>query len=226
MINLININKKFDNLEILKNFSISFEENKILCLFGPSGVGKTTIANIAANLIPIDSGEVTGTEKAVYSYVFQEPRLLDWYSVYENINFVLKDVYDDDKRVNIINNYINMVELNGYENYKPNALSGGMCQRVSLARAFAFPSNFLILDEPFKGLDLKLKNEMILLFKKLWNESKRTVLFITHDVNEAINLSNSIYIIKNKPVEIIEKINMEKVNKDEAKKFLELLTNL
>lgn len=226
MINLININKKFDNLEILKNFSISFEENKITCLFGPSGVGKTTIANIAASLIPIDNGEVTGTEKAVYSYVFQEPRLLDWYSVYENINFVLKDVYDDDNRVNIINNYINMVELNGYENYKPNALSGGMCQRVSLARAFAYPSNFLILDEPFKGLDLKLKNEMILLFKKLWNESKRTVLFITHDVDEAINLSNSICIIKNKPVEIIEKINMEKVNKDEAKKFLELLTNL
>lgn len=226
MIRLVNINKKFDNLEILKNFNISFEENKISCLFGPSGVGKTTIANITANLISVDSGEVTGTEKAVYSYVFQEPRLLDWYSVYDNINFVLKDVYDDDKRVNIINNYINMVELNGYENYKPNSLSGGMCQRVSLARAFAYPSTFLILDEPFKGLDLKLKNEMILLFKKLWNESKRTVLFITHDVDEAVNLSNFIYIIKNKPVEIIEKINMENINKDEAKKFLELLTNL
>jgi NitT/TauT family transport system ATP-binding protein len=220
MINLVNINKKFGDLEILKNFSISFEENKISCLFGPSGVGKTTIANIASKLILVDSGEVTGTEKAIYSYVFQEPRLLEWYSVYDNIDFVLRDVYDEEKRVNIINNYINMVELNGYENYKPNALSGGMCQRVSLARAFAYPSNFLILDEPFKGLDMKLKNEMILLFKKLWSESKRTVLFITHDVDEAVTLSDSIYIIKNKPVEIMEKIIMNNKDKEETKMLL------
>jgi NitT/TauT family transport system ATP-binding protein len=220
MINLVNINKKFGDLEILKNFSISFEENKISCLFGPSGVGKTTIANIASKLILVDSGEVTGTEKAVYSYVFQEPRLLEWYSVYNNIDFVLRDVYDEEKRVSIINNYINMVELNGYENYKPNALSGGMCQRVSLARAFAYPSNFLILDEPFKGLDMKLKNEMILLFKKLWSESKRTVLFITHDVDEAVTLSDSIYIIKNKPVEIMEKIIMNNKEKEETKMLL------
>lgn len=220
MINLVNVNKKFGDLEILKNFNISFEENKISCLFGPSGVGKTTIANIAAKLTSIDKGEVTGTEKVIYSYVFQEPRLLEWYSVYDNINFVLKDVYDEVKRVNIINNYINMVELSGYENYKPNTLSGGMCQRVSLARAFAYPSNFLILDEPFKGLDMKLKNEMIFLFKKLWCESKRTVLFITHDVDEAVTLSDSIYIIKNRPVEIIKKFNIENTDKEDAKMLL------
>jgi len=220
MISLINVYKKYDNLEILKNFNISFEENKITCLFGPSGVGKSTIANISANLIPVDGGNVAGTEKAVYSYVFQEPRLLQWYNVYDNIDFVLKDVYDDKKRVNIINSYIDMVELNGYENYKPDALSGGMCQRVSLARSFAYPSNFLILDEPFKGLDLKLKNEMITLFKKLWIEGKRTVLFITHDVDEAVTLSDYIYIIRNRPVEIIKKIDVVSQNKDEAKKNL------
>jgi NitT/TauT family transport system ATP-binding protein len=95
-----------------------------------------------------------------------------------------------------------------------------MCQRVSLARAFAYPSNFLILDEPFKGLDLKLKNEMITLFKKLWIESKRTVLFITHDVDEAVTLSDYIYIIRNRPVEIIKKIDVVSQNKDEAKKIL------
>jgi NitT/TauT family transport system ATP-binding protein len=111
-----------------------------------------------------------------------------------------------------------LVELSGYENYKPDALSGGMCQRVSLARAFAYPSNFLILDEPFKGLDAKLKNEMVTLFKKLWAESKRTVLFITHDVDEAATLSNCIYVINNRPVEIIKKINVS--NKDDAKKIL------
>lgn len=221
MISLVNINKKYnDNMEILRDFNISFEENKISCLFGPSGVGKTTIVNIAANLIPFDNGKVIGVEKAVYSYVFQEPRLLEWYSVYDNIDFVLKDVYAEEKRVNIINNYINLVDLKGYENYKPKELSGGMCQRVSLARAFAYPSNFLILDEPFKGLDMKLKNEMIILFKKLWNESKRTVLFITHDVDEAVTLSDSIYIINNRPVEIIRKINMDNTDKEQAKRIL------
>lgn len=214
MISLVNVSKKFDDLEILKNFSIAFEENKISCLFGPSGVGKTTIANIAANLMPCDAGKVTGIEEAVYSYVFQEPRLLNWYSVYDNIDFVLKDVYPEEKRVNIINNYIEMVDLKGYENYRPRSLSGGMCQRVSLARAFAYPSNFMILDEPFKGLDMKLKNEMISLFKKLWNESKRTVIFITHDVDEALTLSDFIYIIKNRPVEIKEKISMENSDKE------------
>ena len=114
-----------------------------------------------------------------------------------------------------------MVELMGYENYKPNALSGGMQQRVSLARAFAYPSNFLILDEPFKGLDIKLKDGMINLFERLWNIDKRTVLFITHDVDEAIFMSDFIYVIKNRPAEIIGKIEPPKYNsKVEAKSVL------
>ncbi len=212
MIKFINVSKKFNDLEVLKDFNITFEKNKITCLFGPSGVGKTTIANIAANLTEIDKGIVTGIENAVYSYVFQEPRLLEWYSVYDNIDFVLKNVYEPQKRVNIINNYINMVELKEFKNYKPKDLSGGMAQRVSLARAFAFPSNILILDEPFKGLDMKLKREMILLFKKLWNESKRTVIFITHDVDEAVTLSDGIYILKEKPAKIIDYINILEYN--------------
>ena len=208
MIKLINVSKKFDNIELLKNFSISFEENNITCLFGPSGVGKTTIANIAANLLSIDSGEVIGTKNAVYSYVFQDPRLLPWFSVYDNIDFVLKDVYDSSKRKSIIKNYIDLVELNGYMDYKPGSLSGGMAQRVSIARAFAYPSNVLIMDEPFKGLDMKLKQEMVSLFKRLWNESRRTVLFITHDVDEAATLSDTIHIIKNRPVEVVKTIDV------------------
>lgn len=212
MIEFINVSKKFNDLEVLNNFNIRFEKDKITCLFGPSGVGKTTIANIAANLTEIDSGEIKVTENAVYSFVFQEPRLLEWYSVYDNIDFVLKNVYNSDKRVNIIKDYIDMVELKGFESYKPKELSGGMAQRVSLARAFAYPSNVLILDEPFKGLDMKLKREMILLFKKLWNESKRTVLFITHDVDEAVTLSDFIYILNEKPAKIIDYINILEYN--------------
>lgn len=221
MIRLINVSKKYDYLEILKDFNISIEENKITCLFGPSGVGKTTIVNIVAGLTPIDKGEITGTEDAVFSYVFQEPRLLEWYNVYDNIDFVLKDIYDNGKRKKIVNSYIEMVGLTDYKLFKPRALSGGMAQRVSLARAFAYPSNVLIMDEPFKGLDVKLKKEMIALFVMLWNESKRTVLFITHDVDEAITLSNTICIIKNKPAIVAQIIDVDNTdNKDSIKNIL------
>lgn len=221
MIELKNISKNFSNLQVLKNFNISFEQNKISCLFGPSGVGKTTIANIIAKLIPIEVGCISGVENALYSYVFQEPRLLEWYSVYDNIDFVLKDLFDFEKRKKITNNYIDMVELSDYKNYKPKALSGGMAQRVSLARAFAYPSDILIMDEPFKGLDVKLKQEMILSFQKLWLESKRTVIFITHDIDEAISLSNTIFIIKNRPVEIIKTIDTNSYsNFDDIKNIL------
>lgn len=223
MIELKNVSKTYDNLQVLKNFNIKFEDNMITCLFGPSGVGKTTIANIVAKLIAVESGSVISLENAVFSYVFQEPRLLEWYCVYDNIDFVLKDVYAPEKRKIIINNYIDMVELTDYKDYKPRALSGGMAQRVSLARAFAYPSNVLIMDEPFKGLDMKLKQEMILSFKKLFNESKRTVLFITHDIDEAILLSDTIYIIKDRPAEVVKTINKDSYAQiDEIKK--ELLT--
>lgn len=221
MIKLVGVTKKFDSMTLLKNFSVSFAEDEITCLFGPSGVGKTTIANIAARLVSIDEGTVTGTENAVYSYVFQEPRLLPWYSVYDNIDFVLMDVYDDHKRKHVIESCLEMVELSGCRDYKPAALSGGMAQRVSIARAFAYPSNVLIMDEPFKGLDMKLKQEMISLFKNLWNENKKTVIFITHDVDEAVYLSHTIHIIKNRPVEIVSTVDVENTEDMESiKKIL------
>ena len=222
MIKLIDVSKKFDDLTLLKDFNVSFEKNKITCLFGPSGVGKTTIANIVAGIIPVDKGRVEGIDNSLFSYVFQEPRLLKWYNVYENIDFVLKDVYKPDKRVEIINNYLKMAELSEYKNYKIDALSGGMAQRVSLARAFAYPSHILIMDEPFKGLDNKLKNEMSSLFLKMWSLSQRTVLFITHDVEEAIDLSHIIYTLKNRPVNIVNRLilNNNVNNKEEIKKLL------
>lgn len=219
MIKLVHAGKKFDDLVLLKDFNISFEKNKITCLFGPSGVGKTTIANIVAGIVPLDEGLVEGVDNSLFSYVFQEPRLLKWYNVYENMDFVLKDVYKDEKRVKIIDTYLEMVELSQYKNYKIDALSGGMAQRVSLARAFAYPSHILIMDEPFKGFDFKLKNEMIYLFKRMWEKSQRTVIFITHDVEEAIDLSHMIYTLKNRPVEITDRIIVNN-NREEIKNKL------
>lgn len=219
MIRLNDVSKNYDELEVLKDFNISFEKNKITCLFGPSGVGKTTIANIVAGIVHVDKGYIDGIDNSLFSYVFQEPRLLKWFDVYDNIDFVLKDVYESEKRVEIISGYLEMVELSEYKHYKINALSGGMEQRVSLARAFAYPSDILIMDEPFKGLDLKLKQEMISLFKRMWEKSNRTVIFITHDVEEAINLSHEIYTLKNRPLSIINRINVNN-NTEEIRSLL------
>lgn len=221
MISLKNISMKYDNLQVLKNFNITFENNKITCLVGPSGVGKTTIVNIVANLIKPIEGQIEGIENSIFSYVFQEPRLLEWYSIYDNIDFVLKDIYNSDERKRIISNYLDLVGLEEYKDYKPSALSGGMAQRISLARAFAYPSNVLIMDEPFKGLDMKLKQEMISSFQKLWQKSSRTVIFITHDIDEAVTLSHTIYVIKNRPAEIVEKFdNISDENRLSIKEIL------
>lgn len=221
MISLNKVYKSFDSLTVLEDFDISFKENKITCLFGPSGVGKTTIANIVSGLISLDRGTITGNHDTVFSYVFQEPRLLPWYSVYDNIDFVLKDILPKEQRHIIINKYLEEVGLSDFKDYMPESLSGGMAQRVSLARAFCYPSNFLIMDEPFKGLDIKLKESITQLFFNLWKEEKRTVLFITHDTNDAIQISDYIYIIKNNPATIIKKIDMDEYkNKQEAKEIL------
>lgn len=220
MIELLGVSKKYNNLQILKNFNMSIEDKKITSLYGPSGIGKTTVANIVSNILSIDEGMIKGIENSLFSYVFQEPRLLEWYSVYDNIDFVLKDVYDLKTRQKKVNNYIDLVELSDYKNYKPRELSGGMAQRVSLARAFAYPSNILIMDEPFKGLDNKLKKEMISSFLKLWSEEKRTVLFITHDIDEAAILSDIIFILNNRPVEIIKKIEKNKYKINDIKEML------
>ncbi len=208
MLSLQRIDKKFDSLQLFNNFNISFEENKISCIFGPSGIGKTTIVNMVSGLVQPDNGRILGTENAKFSYIFQEPRLLEWYSVYENIDFVLKDIMDELSRKNLIDKYLKIVELADYKDYMPKKLSGGMAQRVSIARAFAFPSDILIMDEPFKGLDVKLKKDLMNSFLKIWNKDKRTVLFITHDIDEALELSNSIYILNELPAKVVKKIEI------------------
>jgi NitT/TauT family transport system ATP-binding protein len=195
---------------------MNIEPYEITCILGPSGVGKTTLFNVISGLTDYDGGEITGIENRNISYLFQEPRLLPWLTVYENIDIVLKNIYPEKKRNEVITHYLEMVGLIEYIDNKPEELSGGMKQRLAIARTFAYPSSLLLMDEPFQGLDVKLKNDIIESFLKLWEKDKRTVLFITHDIEEALKVSDQIYIIQDNPVKIsqVEHIIDSKFSRD------------
>lgn len=203
---LKNVYKSFDGLDLFSGFSISFEQNKINCILGPSGCGKSTLLNLLAGTVQPDKGEIGGLPSEI-SYVFQEPRLLPWKTVRKNIEFVLKDRMPDEELKDRTNKYLKIVEMENFsENYVTN-LSGGMKQRVSLARAFSYKSGLILMDEPFNSLDFKLKKNVSTAFLKLWEKDKRTVVFVTHDIDEAVETGHSIFLFSVPPVQILKKFD-------------------
>ena len=203
-----NLNKSFHDLNLFKDFNIEIQENTISCILGPSGCGKTTLLNMIGNTIQPESGQFEGFNNKVLSYIFQEPRLLPWKTVKENISFVVKEEELTENKSIIIDKYIKLVELSDFAKYYPAQLSGGMKQRVAIARAFSYPSNLILMDEPLKALDLKLKLNLIKAFRRIWQFDKRTVIFVTHDIDEALLLGNNIYVFSKAPVKIIEKFTI------------------
>lgn len=210
-----NLKKGYTEIPIFENFNLIIEEKKITCILGPSGIGKTTLLNVISGITNADSGDLSDFKSRNFSYIFQEPRLLRWKTVYGNISFVLKDLYSKKETDRITNKYIDMVGLAKFRDYYPDNISGGMTQRVSIARAFAYPSEILIMDEPFKSLDMKLKKKLINSFINLWEIDRRTVIFVTHDVEEAAYIGNNIFILKDSlPTNIKKEVNIDLPQKE------------
>ncbi|MFW5943984.1 MAG: ABC transporter ATP-binding protein [Bacteroidota bacterium] len=206
-IQIKNISKSFSNVEIYRNFSLNLPENKISSILGPSGCGKTSLLNMTGGIMSQDSGIIEGVKDKVLSFIFQEPRLLPWKTVKANLEFVLKGI-SVKRKEKIIQRYLSIVGLQNFAHFYPGQLSGGMKQRVAIARAFCYPSNIILMDEPLKTLDPKLKWGLMKTFIKLWKADRRTVIFVTHDVEEALVLGEEIFVFSKPPV----KVKMHLVN--------------
>lgn len=201
---LRDIRKSYGDKIVFENFCLKIPERKITAIMGASGIGKTTLLNILS-----DNTEYFGVveQKArQISYLFQEQRLLPHLTAEKNLDYVLSSrIKDKNVRKRFIWDMLEKVGLNGEEKSYPNALSGGMGQRLAMARAFSVPSDLLLMDEPFKGLDLSLKKRMLELFRKLYAEQPRTTVFVTHDLDDAMRLADKAVVLGEKGKILFEK---------------------
>lgn len=193
--------------KIFSDFSLEIEQGKITCLMGESGIGKTSLLRLTAGLIKPSKGMILTPNKKV-SYVFQEPRLIPWYTVLENVLWVLNP---DEKKAQryIALKLLEEVGLRDSASLYPAQLSGGMKQRVSVARAFLHNPELLLMDEPFQGLDADTRADMHQLLLQLWTQTKPTILLVTHDMDEALALSHTVWRLTGSPVSKCERIHSE-----------------
>ena len=203
------------NILALHNVTFDARDNEFISIIGPSGCGKSTLIQLLAGLIEPTGGEILEAGGAVVGttgnrgVVFQQYNLFPWLTVEENIGFGLKIVGRSEKeRKEIIARYIGLVGLKGFDGAYPKELSGGMQQRVALTRTLATNPKILLMDEPFTALDVQTKRRMQDLLLDIWQQEPRTVIFVTHDVEEAVLLSDTIYIMTPNPGTIQEKITI------------------
>jgi len=196
------IEKTYGSTKVLDGIDLDFPEGSITVIVGPSGCGKTSLLNILAGLDTNFSGSLTGFGRDEASYVFQEDRLLPWMDALDNVAFALRLKMDRATGLDTALKSLGAVGLSDASRMKPGIMSGGMRRRVALARAFAFPSRILLLDEAFSSLDLKTRIAVMDLFLDLRSRDGRSAVVVTHDVREAIYLADRIATMTDKPARI------------------------
>ena len=200
----------------LDGIDIDIYEGEFLCIVGPSGCGKTTLLKIIAGLEKPTSGEVLLRQKPIKGpgpdrvMVFQEYTLFPWRTVLGNVIFGLElKSMPKEKAMEEAMKYIKLVGLEGFENMYPHELSGGMRQRVALARALACNPDILLMDEPLSALDAQTRNYMQEELIEIWNKTHKTIIFVTHNVEEAIYLGDRIVVLTSRPAKVKEIVNIE-----------------
>lgn len=213
----------------IANLNLSFEAGEFVCLVGPSGCGKTTLLNIIAGLDTDYKGEILVGQQYTHpkiSYIFQNPRLLPWRTVRENIELAL----DKHQSPAIIDSLLEVMQLTQAQNVYPERLSLGMSRRVAIIRGFAVDPDVLLMDEPFVSLDAPTARLVRELLLKLWQQRPHTVLFVTHDLREAIALADRLIFLSAAPMAVISEITVpipraERHNEDAIEAFRQQLLN-
>jgi ABC-type nitrate/sulfonate/bicarbonate transport system ATPase subunit len=205
-----NLSLSFEQ-EVIKNISLEIFEGEIVSIIGTSGCGKSTLFNIISGILPEDQGiiKIDGREEknrqGKFGYMFQEPLLFPWAKVLENVmlGYEVKGIVKNQARVKALD-LLKKFNLFEYANFYPDALSGGMKQKVALLRTIAFNSSLLLLDEPFGSLDAITRSSLHLYLLEIWKRLKLTIIFTTHDIREAIFLSDRIYVLSKKPATVVD----------------------
>ena len=218
--------KKAKNAYVLDHINLEIQENEIVCIMGKSGSGKTTLLNLIGGLIKPEKGQILVSGEEIHGpskergIVFQDYVLFPWFTVYENVAFGPKmQGYDKSKIEQIASKYIELVELTEYKDYYPSQLSGGMKQRVSIARALANRPEILIMDEPFSALDKVTREAMHVLLYEHCKKQKTTVLMVTHSAEEALHLADRIIVIGDCHIKL--DLNVRKIKEEQKEEFNE-----
>lgn len=218
-VDLKNVYKSFGSTDVLENINIELKEGELVSIVGPSGCGKSTIFNILTDLIKLDKGkaEINGE----VSYMYQKDLLLPYKTILDNVSLPLQINGVSKKRAREeALSYFEVFDLQGYENSYPHELSGGMKQRANFLRTFICSNDIMLLDEPFGALDSITKRSIQEWFLHIRKKVNSTILLITHDIDEAIMLSDRIYVLSNKPARIKEEfdLNEDIFNKEDLEK--------
>jgi NitT/TauT family transport system ATP-binding protein len=213
-----NINKQFNNQkvvsDVLTNINLDIKEGEFVSILGPSGCGKSTLLSIVAGLTKPTSGEVLlggnpikkpGKDRGM---VFQQAALFPWMTVEENVMFPLRKEMKKSEAREIAHHFLQKVQLSNYTKHSPHELSGGMQQRVAIARALSMNPKVLLMDEPFGALDEQTRSRLHHELEKIWLETKKTILFVTHSISESIKLSDRIIVMGTRPGVILEDIQV------------------
>jgi len=203
-------------LVALYDISLAIRKNEFVSLLGPSGCGKTTLIRIIAGLLAADRGDVLVNQQCVTvpgrdrCMVFQQFGLLPWRTVMSNVEFGLEiEGMARDERRDVADKYLELVGLKGFENYYPHQISGGMQQRVGIARALSKKPEILLMDEPFGAVDAQTREQLQEELLKIWAQTETTVVFVTHSIDEAVYLSDRVVVMQARPGRIKEEVAID-----------------
>ena len=210
------LNKQFGELQVLQDIDLAVERGEFIAVVGPSGCGKTTFLRMVAGLEPVSSGTILLDGRALRGpgsdrgFVFQNDNLLPWRTVYSNavIGREVAGRVGPAERAHTLE-LLKLVGLEGFENYHPRQLSGGMRQRVNLARALAIDPEILLMDEPFSSLDAQTREIMQTELMRIWEDGRKTVLFVTHQIDEAVFLSDRVLVFARRPGRLLENVSID-----------------